>query len=81
MVLTKPLKRKFDLAGHKPRKAKVETYEDGVTHIHTQGYSVNINIADNGICVDIWEPGFEGAAPLSSTHVWDESLPSKEPNG
>jgi len=59
-------------------KAKVETYEDGVTHIHTQGFSVNINKADDGIFVDIWEAGFEGAAPLGSTYVFNEDLLSSK---
>jgi hypothetical protein len=56
-------------------KAEVmDTWPDGVTHIHLDVFSINIIRTDEGVVVDVWEKNFEGDGPIASTYAFESEV-------
>lgn len=51
-------------------KAKVWP-DEGLAHVHLEKYSINIRQTSEGVIVDVWESGFEGAESLATCAVAD----------
>ncbi len=52
----------------------MDTWADGVSHVHLDKFSINITRTDEGVVVDIWEKGFRGGESLGSAYVFENEL-------
>ena len=55
----------------------MNTWADGVSHVHLDLFSINIIRTDEGVVVDIWEKDFRGGEPLASTYSFESELNSE----
>lgn len=53
-------------------KIQTDLVEENRLHVHLDGrYSINISLTHEGVIVDVWEGGFEGAESLATCAVAD----------
>ena len=52
---------------------KIEAFETFL-HVHLDNCSINIIRTDEGIAVDVWEKGLEGAEPIATTYADNTEL-------
>jgi len=57
---------------------KMETWDDGLTHVHLDVFSISLMRTDEGVVVDIWEKGFESSEPVASTYAFTSEVTGEE---
>jgi hypothetical protein len=52
---------------------KIEAF-DTFLLVHLDNCSINITRTDEGVVVDVWGKGFEGAEPIATTYAFNSEL-------